>query len=201
MLAAISHDLRTPITQLRLRAEFIEDTEEQAKTLATLKEMEAMIASTLTFARDDALTEAPRMVDLAALVESLCDDLADAGKPVSFAAAEKVAVACRPAALKRAVANLIENAVKYGGAARVSVGADAGDVRVVIEDDGPGIPSEELENVFAPFYRVEKSRGSGPGGVGLGLSIVRAIADAHGGHVRLENRDGGGLSAILEFPR
>jgi signal transduction histidine kinase len=201
MLAAISHDLRTPITQLRLRAEFIEDAEEQAKTLATLKEMEAMIASTLTFARDDALAEAPRMVDLAALVESLCDDLADAGKPVSFAAAEKVAVACRPAALKRAVANLIENAVKYGGAARVSVGADAGDVRVVIEDDGPGIPPEELENVFAPFYRVEKSRGSGPGGVGLGLSIVRAIADAHGGHVRLENRDGGGLSAILEFPR
>ena len=201
MLAAISHDLRTPITQLRLRAEFIEDAEEQAKTLATLEEMEAMIASTLTFARDDALAEAPRPVDLAALVESLCDDLADAGKPVSFAATEKIAVTCRPAALKRAVANLIENAVKYGGAARVSVGADAGEVRIVVEDDGPGIPPDELENVFAPFYRVEKSRGAGPGGVGLGLSVVRAVADAHGGHVRLENRDGGGLSAILEFPR
>jgi len=201
MLAAISHDLRTPITQLRLRAEFIEDAEEQAKTLATLEEMEAMIASTLTFARDDALTEAPRMVDLAALVGSLCDDLVDAGKPVSFAAAERVAVTCRPAALKRAVANLIENAVKYGAAARVSIGTDAEVARIVIEDDGPGVPADELENVFAPFYRVEKSRGSGPGGVGLGLSIVRAVADAHGGHVRLENRDGGGLRATLELPK
>ncbi len=201
MLAAISHDLRTPITQLRLRAEFIEDAEEQAKTLATLEEMEAMIASTLMFARDDALAEAPRMVDLAALVESLCDDLADAGQPVVFTAAEKIAVACRPVALKRAASNLIENAVKYGGAAHVSVSVDAGEVCIVVEDDGHGIPPAELENVFAPFYRVEKSRGAGTGGVGLGLSVVRAVADAHGGQIRLENRDGGGLRAILEFPR
>jgi signal transduction histidine kinase len=201
MLAAISHDLRTPITQLRLRAEFIEDAEEQAKTLATLEEMEAMIASTLTFARDDALAETPRAVDLAALVGSLCDDLADAGKPVVFDGPDRIAVTCRPAALKRAVANLIENAVKFGGVARVSLVAGPRDVLVVVEDDGPGIPPAELANVFAPFYRVEKSRGDGPGGVGLGLSVVRAVADAHGGQVRLENRDGGGLSAILEFPR
>ncbi|MDX9859559.1 MAG: ATP-binding protein [Rhodospirillales bacterium] len=203
MLAAISHDLRTPITQLRLRAEFIDDVEEQAKTLATLEDMEAMIASTLTFARDDALTEAPRTVDLPALVGSLCDDLADAGKPVFFQATEKIAVTCRPAALKRAVANLVENAVKYGGCARVSivVGSGEGGVAIVVEDDGPGLPIDELENVFAPFYRVEKSRGSGPGGVGLGLSIVQAVADAHGGRVRLENRQEGGLRAILEFPR
>jgi len=201
MLAAISHDLRTPITQLRLRAEFIEDAEEQAKTLATLAEMEAMIASTLTFARDDALIEAPRPVDVVALVESLCDDLADAGRPVAFEAAGKVAVACRPAALKRAVANLVENAVKYGGAARVSVVADAGEVRVVVDDDGPGIPPDELESVFQPFYRLEKSRGAGPGGVGLGLGVVQAVADAHGGRAWLENRVGGGLRAVLEFPR
>ncbi len=201
MLAAISHDLRTPITQLRLRAEFIEDAEEQAKTLATLEEMEGMIASTLTFARDESLTEAPRKVELAALVESLCDDLADAGKPVFYEVSDKITVTCRPAGLKRAVANLIENAVKYGGAARVSADADAGEARIVVEDDGPGIPADELENVFAPFYRVEKSRGSGPGGVGLGLSIVRAVADAHGGHVRLENREGGGLRATLELPK
>jgi signal transduction histidine kinase len=201
MLAAISHDLRTPITQLRLRAEFIEDAEEQAKTLAALEEMEAMIASTLTFARDDALTEAPRTVDLAALVGSLCDDLADAAKPVFYEVSDKITVTCRPAGLKRAVANLIENAVKYGDAARVSIDTDAEAARIVVEDDGPGIPSAELENVFAPFYRVEKSRGSGPGGVGLGLSIVRAVADAHGGHVRLENREGGGLRATLELPK
>jgi len=201
MLAAISHDLRTPITQLRLRAEFIEDAEEQAKTLTTLKEMEAMIASTLTFARDDATVEEPRTVDVAALVESLCDDLADAGKPVSFEPAEKIAVTCRPAALKRAVANLIENAVKYAAAARVAIVAEAKDVRVIVDDDGPGIPPEELENVFTPFYRVNKSRGGDIGGVGLGLSVVRAVVDAHGGHVRLENRDGGGLRAVLELPR
>lgn len=201
MLAAISHDLRTPITQLRLRAEFIEDADEQAKTLATLAEMEAMIASTLTFARDDALVEAPRTVDVSALVESLCDDLADAGKPVAFEAADKLPAACRPAALKRAVANLVENAVTYGNAARVSVLAAAKDVRIVVDDDGPGIPPDEMETVFAPFYRLEKSRGAGPGGVGLGLSVVQAVADAHGGRVRLENREGGGLRAILEFPR
>lgn len=201
MLAAISHDLRTPITQLRLRAEFIEDAEEQAKTLATLEEMEAMVASTLTFARDDATVEEPRTVDLAALVGSLCDDLADAGKPVAFEAAERIAFTCRPAALKRAVTNLIENAVKYGGGARVTVAFGAQNVCIVVEDDGPGIPPDEQENVFLPFYRVEKSRGVTSGGVGLGLSVVRSVVDAHGGQVRIENREPRGLRATLDLPR
>lgn len=201
MLAAISHDLRTPITQLRLRAEFIEDAEERAKTLATLEEMEAMISSTLAFARDDALMETPRTVDVSALVESLCDDLADAGKPVVFAPGDKVPFECRPSALKRAVANLIENAVKYGGGARVAVAGGQKGVRITVEDDGPGIPPEEIENVFSPFYRVEKSRGTGPSGVGLGLSVVRSVVHAHGGEVQLENRAEGGLLAAIDLPR
>ncbi len=160
-----------------------------------------MVASTLGFARDDAIVEEPRTVDLAALVESLVDDLSDAGKPVRFEPAGRVAVACRPAALKRAVGNLIENALKYGGCARVSITADSHAVLIAVEDDGPGIPPDELETVFQPFYRVDRSRGGGPGGVGLGLSIVRAVADAHGGEVWLVNRAEGGLRAVIEFPR
>ena len=201
MLAAISHDLRTPITQLRLRAEFIEDADEQAKTLATLEEMEAMVALDPDLRRDDATVEPPRMVDLAALVGSLCDDLADAGKPVAFEPpAERIALTCRPAALKRAVANLIENAVKYGVSARVTIVSGARDVCIVIEDDGPGIPPDELENVFLPFYRIEKSAAPRPGSRPR-LSVARSIADAHGGQVRLENREGGGLRVTLDLPR
>ncbi len=200
MLAAISHDLRTPITQLRLRAEFIEDAEEQAKTMATLEEMEAMIAATLSFAREDATAEETRIVDLTALLASICDDLADTGKAVSFDPGDTIPLECRPATLKRAVVNLIENALKYGGAARLALAASAKAIRITIDDDGPGIPTGEIANVFLPFYRVEKSRSSATGGIGLGLSIARTIVHAHGGDLMLENRPEGGLRAIIELP-
>lgn len=201
MLAAISHDLRTPITQLRLRAEFIDDAEEQAKTLATLSEMEAMISSTLSFAREDAREEAPRVVDLAALIATICDDLADTGMPVACEPGPKIPYQCRPQALKRAVTNLLENAVKYGGGAQVAIAESDREIRIVIEDDGPGIPLEELSNVFTPFYRVEKSRSLETGGVGLGLSVARTIVHAQGGEIRLENRHRGGLCATVEMPK
>lgn len=201
MLAAISHDLRTPITLLRLRAEFIEDDEERAKTLETLAEMEAMISSTLAFARDDALHEDVAEVDFGALVESLCADMADTGCAVTCAEPPKAVVPLRPTAVRRAVANLITNAVRYGGGARVTVTAEDTQVRVTVEDDGPGLPEDELEAVFRPFHRVERSRSRETGGVGLGLSIVRSVARLHGGQASLENRPEGGLRATLTLPR
>jgi signal transduction histidine kinase len=201
MLAAISHDLRTPITQLRLRAEFIEDEEEQSKTLATLEEMEAMISSTLSFAREDAREEEQQTVDLSALIASICDDLEDTGLPIMFEAGGPLPYRCRQRALKRAITNLIENAVKYGGKAEVSITEDAKSIGIAIDDKGPGIEADEMENVFAPFYRVEKSRAHETGGVGLGLSVARSIVNAHGGEIRLENRTSGGLRASIELPK
>jgi len=201
MLAAISHDLRTPITLLRLRAEFIEDEEERTKTLATLEEMESMIGSTLAFARDDALREEAVDVDVGALVDSLCEDLAETGAPIRCTEALPVALHCRPMALRRAVSNLVGNAVRYGESATVKVEADETFVRIVVDDDGPGLPEDELDAVFRPFYRVEKSRSRESGGVGLGLSVVRTVAHLHGGEILLVNRPEGGLRATLILPR
>lgn len=201
MLAAISHDLKTPITLLRLRAEYIEDEEERRKTLATLDEMASMIASTLAFARDDAEQEERRAVDLAALIASLCDDMSDAGQPVELEPSPPVKFQCRPLALRRAVANLIDNAVKYGGNARVRLVPGRSSVAIVVEDDGPGLPEAKLEEVFVPFYRVEQSRSRETGGVGLGLSIARTIAHAHGGDITLADRPEGGLRATIQLPR
>ena len=201
MLAAISHDLKTPITLLRLRAEYIEDAEEKQKTLATLAEMESMIGSTLAFAREDAGQEEPRVVDLPSLVESICDDMADAGRPVAFEEAPQLKYRCRPLALKRAVSNVIDNAVKYGGNARVKVSSHPSFVEIVVDDDGPGIPEAELKEVFAPFYRLERSRSRETGGAGLGLSLARTAAHAHGGEITLANRLEGGLRAIIQLPR
>ena len=201
MLAAISHDMRTPITTLRLRAEFIEDEDEREKTLETLNEMEAMIASTLAFARDDAATEESRVVDMAALVRSLCDDMADLGHDVGFDGPERFPYRCRSSALRRAIANLVENALKYGSRARVALSANGPVVTLTVDDDGPGIPDAEMEAVFQPFHRVETSRNLETGGVGLGLSVAKSVADAHGGTIWLENREDGGLRAILKLPR
>ncbi len=201
MLAAISHDLRTPITTLRLRAEFIEDPETRDKILETLDEMQQMTEATLAFLREDAAREDSRQVDLAALIQSLCDDLADAGRAVAFAGAGRTPLVCRPVALKRALANLIENAVAYGERARVALEEDAAELAIVIDDDGPGIPPDRMEAVFEPFVRLEESRSRETGGVGLGLAIARSIARGHGGDVTLENRPEGGLRAILRLPK
>lgn len=201
MLAAISHDLRTPITLLRLRAELIEGEEDRQKTLATLDEMEKMIAATLAFARDDAETETRKVVDLAALVDAICTDLADAGGEVACEAPEHLAYECAPVAMRRALTNLVDNALKYGKRARVRLAAANSHVVVTIEDEGPGIPEDRLEDVFAPFVRVEESRNADTGGVGLGLSVARSVVHAHGGEVSLANRPEGGLLVRLTLPR
>jgi len=201
MLAAIGHDLRTPITSLRLRAEFVADPDERDKILATLDEMQAMTEATLAFAREEATGEPTRVIDLAALAESVCSDLADLGWNVTFAESGKVPYRCRPAALRRALRNLIENAVRYGGCARVSLALSRDSFEIVIEDDGPGIPEEEFERVFVPFFRLEGSRSRTTGGVGLGLSIARTIVRGHGGDIELGNPRSGGLRAVIRLPQ
>ncbi len=200
MLAAISHDIRTPLTLLRLRAEAIEAGEDRDRMLATIADMDAMLEATLGFARDEARTEPRRRVDVAALVESLADDMADAGFPVSMEPAAPAICDCQSQGLKRAVTNLIDNAVKYGGAARISLRPVAEGVEISVDDDGPGIPEEELSRVQQPFYRLEGSRSRETGGVGLGLAITLSIVQAHGGTLSLGNRPQGGLSARILLP-
>jgi len=200
MLAAVSHDLRTPITRLRLRAEFIDDAELQKKMLADLEQMEVMIAATLAFARDDAGDEPRKVFDLAVLLSDLCDDAADAGQTASYSGPARAAYSGRPVALKRVFGNLIDNALSYGGNVRVDLTADADRITVTVDDDGPGIPADQLERVFVPFFRVENSRSRDTGGVGLGLAVVRSIVRGHGGDVTLSNRKDGGLTASVTLP-
>jgi len=199
MLAAISHDLRTPLTSLRLRAEFVSDPDVQEKMLKTISEIQTMTEAALAFVREEATAEDTRTVDLPALVESLCDDLAELGHSVAFIDGPAINYRCRPDALRRAIRNLVENAVRYGERARVRVSPTAKGIDIIVEDDGPGIPDEAMEQVFAPFYRIEDSRNRETGGVGLGLSIARAIARHHGGDVVLRN-GAKGLQATISLP-
>ncbi|MFT4176726.1 MAG: ATP-binding protein [Luteolibacter sp.] len=187
MLAAIGHDLRTPLTSLRLRSEFVSEPEVREKLLATIDEMQAMTESALAFARSEAASEPTRKVDLNALLESLCDDLVELGWNVAFTEGQRVTCNCRPDSLRRAVRNVIENAVRYGDQARVSLQPSAEGVDILVDDDGPGIPEELREKVFSPFVRLEASRNRNTGGVGLGLSIARSILRGHGGEITLVN--------------
>jgi signal transduction histidine kinase len=200
MLAALSHDLRTPLTLLRLRTEEVANVAERDKMLATIGEMNEMIGSTLAFARDEGRAELRRRVDIAALLSTAVDDMADAGLPVTMAQAAPLAYECQPGALKRAIANLLDNAVKYGKCARVAIAEIEKTVEITIDDDGTGIPEAELTRVFQPFYRVEESRNRNSGGVGLGLAIARSVVEGHGGELTLANRPGGGLRARIILP-
>jgi signal transduction histidine kinase len=200
MLAALSHDLRTPLTLLRLRAEEVADTDERDKMLATIAEMNEMIGTTLAFARDEVRAEPRRRVDVSALLASVVDDMADAGLPVTMTPAPALIHECQPGALKRALTNLLDNAVKYGTRAQAAISATAKTIAITIDDDGPGIPEAELPRVFQPFYRVEESRNRDTGGTGLGLAIAQSIVQAHGGEITLANRPGGGLRASITLP-
>ncbi len=200
MLAAISHDLRTPITRLRLRADSMGDEEQRQKMLQDLEQMESMIAATLSFARDDVLQEVQRAFDLAALLQDLCDDAKDGGLSAVFRGPRSLTVHGRPLALKRAFTNLVDNAVNYGHRAEVALQADDSRATVSIDDEGPGIPEAEREKVFEPFYRLDSARRRETGGVGLGLASVRSIVRAHGGDVSLRNRSEGGLRVTVWLP-
>jgi len=200
MLAAVSHDLRTPITSLRLHAEFVEDAETKAKILAALDEMQRMTEDALAFIREDMQREETRTVDLHALVDSVAADLAELGHDIAVDDPGRMLAACRPAALRRALRNLLENAAAYGGRAAVRIERDDGEIRVVVEDEGPGIPEEEIERVFEPFVRLEASRSRDTGGSGLGLAIARGVVRGHGGDIVLANRAEGGLRATVALP-
>lgn len=205
LLTAIGHDLRTPITRLKLRAEFVEDDEQRGKMLADLEELEAMVSATLAFGRDARTTEPVVPLDLAELLRTLLDEAGDAWpdrlQNLAYEGPPHLTVHARPLSVKRALANLVSNAIAYGGGARVRLTPPANGLAVIeIEDDGPGIPPGELERVFEPFHRGEPSRNRETGGVGLGLPIARNILRAHGGDVALANRPKGGIRATVSLP-
>lgn len=201
VLAAMSHDLKTPITRLRLRSELLGDPHMKEKFTKDLDEMESMVSATLDFLRGLENREPVQPVDIMALLESLQADLRETGGAVEIEGATVRPYPGGPQALKRCLGNLIENAVKYGQSARVLVDDNDARLEVRIQDQGPGLPPAELEKVFEPFYRVEGSRSRETGGTGLGLAIARGIAEAHGGSLVLRNRAQGGLDAVLVLPR
>ncbi len=204
LLTAIGHDLRTPITRLKLRAEYMEDDEQRAKMLADLDEMEAMVSATLAFGKDITTTEPVTRLDLASLLRTIVDEAADIdpdrADAVDYQGPQHMPVSARPLALKRALSNLITNAMKYGDAARVTLHVPVkGMARIDVEDDGPGIPEAEMERVFEPFRRLETSRNRETGGSGLGMSIARNIVRAHGGDIVLSNQ-ARGLRVTVTLP-
>jgi signal transduction histidine kinase len=199
MVAAIAHDLRTPLTRLRFRVEAAPD-EAQAKMNADIDQMEAMIAATLAFVRDAQSDPHRTRLELSSLLESVVDDMAETGADVAVEKAEKVVIDADSLALRRLLTNLIENAIKYGARARCSLSVRDRLAEIDIEDEGPGVPAPELSRVFDPFYRREPSRNRQTGGIGLGLSVARSIARAHGGDVALQNRPQGGLRAKVTLP-
>ena len=199
MVGAIAHDLRTPLTRLRFRIESLPE-EQRAKMSSDIDQMEEMIAAALTFVRDASRPAERTPLELSSLLESLCDEMAETGHSTEVESGEKVVLEGDPMALRRLFSNLLENAVKFGGAARTRVFRDASNAIVEIEDDGPGIPPADRERVFEPFYRREPSRSRQTGGIGLGLAVVRSIARGHGGDVDLVNRIGGGLTARVQLP-
>jgi signal transduction histidine kinase len=200
-LSAMSHDLRTPITRLRLRSEMLEDQALRAKLQADLDDMQRLVDVTLDYLRGLKEAEPVRSVDVNGLVAGLADDLADTGRPVEVSGRAEELLEGRPLALRRALTNLLENALTYGGKATLRIEDTAASLRLIVEDEGPGIPEADLARIIEPFERLEESRSPGTGGVGLGLSIARDIAASHGGTLRLENRTPRGLRAILELPR
>ena len=203
LLSAIGHDLRTPITRLKLRAEWMDDDEQRRKMLADLDELEALVSATLAFGRDVAGAEPAVPMDLVALLRTVLDDAADArpnAAPPVYDGPDQLRIQGRPVALRRAFANLVQNAMAYGGGVHARAEPGLAIVTVTLDDPGPGIPADALDRVFDPFYRVEASRNRETGGVGLGLPITRNILRAHGGDVVLSNRPGGGLRAVVTLP-
>jgi signal transduction histidine kinase len=200
VLAAMSHDLKTPLTRLRLQVEALDNPPMQERIGRELDEMESMVREALALFRglDDGEPAVP--VDVDALLAKIGEEFRDMGQTVTISGQALRPLVGKPQALKRCLTNLIANAVKFGTRAEVQV-ADGADLMIRVRDQGPGIPEEELERVFEPFYRLESSRNRDSGGTGLGLTIARDVAQAHGGSLRLANLAGGGLEATLRLPR
>ena len=201
VLMAMSHDLKTPITRLRLRTEMLEDEELRAKFARDLDEMESMVTQTLDFMRDASTSEPVQRIDAMALLESLQTDYQDTGGNVAIEGRIEKPYPGRPLALRRCLTNLVDNAIRYGERATIVVEDATDRLTIRVLDYGAGIPEPELERAFEPFFRGEASRNRDTGGTGLGLGIARNIARAHGGDLVLRNRAEGGLEAMLTLPR
>jgi signal transduction histidine kinase len=200
MVTAISHDLRAPLTRMRMRGEFIEDSEQQRKLFRDVDEMQAMVEASLAFFRLDAQQEDMTRFELSELVHTVVDDFRDMGQSVEATDLMPLVYRGRPLALKRVLTNLIDNAVKYGSAARVALSAQNDQVTITVDDDGPGVPPTLLPKLLLPFFRLETSRNRATGGFGLGLPSARSIIRNHGGELILENRQPHGLRAIVVLP-
>lgn len=200
MLAALGHDLRSPITALRVRAEMVDDDETRERMAATLDEMQEMVDSTLAYARGVSTDQPMEEIDLAGLVHGLTKELSETGPEISVEAPVPVHAQIRHTAMRRALRNLMENAQRYGAGTQVTVRQTSRAAEILIEDQGQGIPEADLEKVFDPFTRLETSRSRETGGIGLGLPIARSILRAHGGDVTLLNRPDGGLRATVRIP-
>ncbi|MBH1998680.1 MAG: HAMP domain-containing protein [Sphingomonadaceae bacterium] len=200
MLGAIGHDLRTPLASLRLRAESVEDEGERARMSQTIEEMNRMLEDILSLARAGRSTQAAQKVDLTSLADAVVEDFIELGSPVEMADCDRAVAFVRPQQIRRALRNLIENAIVYGERAHVSVEQKDGMIRLSVADDGPGIAEDRMDEMLEPFTRLEGSRNRETGGAGLGLALVRAIMAEHGGSLRLANRPEGGLEASLVLP-
>lgn len=200
MLGAIGHDLRTPLAALRVRIESVEDDEDRARMADTIDEMNRTLDDILSLARLGRPSEPPTETDLSALIDAVVDDFRDLGAAVAYENGHRLIRRIRPSLMRRALRNLIENAVKYAGGAEVTLSQDAAGVRIAVADRGPGIPAEQIAAVFDPFTRLDPSRNRTTGGVGLGLTLARAIVREAGGDITLANREGGGLCATITLP-
>ena len=203
MLAAMSHDLRTPLTRLRLRAETLPEGDTRRQVMRDLHLMETMVNTALSFLRDQDGRERDEMVDLPSVLQAICDEFAAIGHDVRYEGPDHLTFRCRPDALARALTNLVDNAVKYGTAAILTLAAPGGDgtVTITVADDGPGLPPEELALVFEPFYRSDQARTlERDRGFGLGLPIAQRIIESHGGTLVLRTRAPHGLAAVVTLP-
>jgi signal transduction histidine kinase len=201
MLGAIGHDLRTPLAALRVRIESVEDEQDRARMADVITEMNRTLDDILSLARLGRPSEPVTDIDLAALVDAVVEDFRDLGSPVSFEESARLRMRLRPSLMRRAIRNLIENAVKFGGSADVSLDVGTTSAAIVVNDNGPGIPEAQMQDVFTPFTRLETSRNRDTGGIGLGLALARAIVHEAGGDIALSNRPEGGLSARIVLPR
>jgi protein-histidine pros-kinase len=199
-LAAVSHDLRTPLTRMKLRVERLEDAAARDKLGEDIAEMAAMLNATLDYLRDEASAEDWQLLDITALLESMAEDAQELGRDVTLAGSARP-IATRPLALRRCLSNLLQNALRYGHCARIVLSDSEDALLIEIRDAGPGIPEDQMEQVFEPFVRLEHSRNRATGGVGLGLSIAREAAHQCGGSLTLENAAEGGLTARLQLLR